>query len=96
MFKNARAQLVDEGRLASNAARSYQIECLLYNVPDGLLADSHQSAYSAALYWLHDSVLSRFSCQNKLVPLFDGGPDSWNEKDARTLIDVLIKQYEDW
>lgn len=34
MFKNARARLVDEGRLAADTARSYQIECLLYNVPD--------------------------------------------------------------
>ena len=83
MFKNARAQLVEEGRLAPATARSYQIECLLYNVPDGLLRGSHQSAYSSALYWLQRNDLSRFSSQNKLVPLFDGGPDSWNEKDAR-------------
>ena len=96
MFKNARAQLVEEGRLAPATARSYQIECLLYNVPDGLLKISHQSAYSSALYWLHRNDPARFSCQNKMVPLFDGGPDSWNERDARTLIDVLVRQYEDW
>ena len=96
MFKNARAQLVDAGRLAPDTARSYQIECLLYNVPDSKLTGAHQSAYSSALYWLRGSDLSRFSCQNKLVPLFDGGPDSWNERDARTLINELVKQYEDW
>ena len=96
MFKNARAQLVEADRLAPATARSYQIECLLYNVPDRLLAGSHQSAYSSALYWLRGNELSRFSCQNKLVPMFDGGPDSWNERDARTLIDALVKQYEDW
>ena len=96
MIKNARAQLVEEGRLGPATARSYQIECLLYNVPDGLLRSSHQSAYSSALYWLQKNDLSRFSSQNKLVPLFDGDPDSWNERDARTLIDALIKQYEDW
>ena len=96
MFKNARAQLVEESRLGPNTARSYQIECLLHNVPDNKLAGTHQSAYSSALYWLRGSELSRFSCQNKLVPMFDSAPDSWNEKDARTLIDALIKQYEDW
>ena len=96
MFKNARAQLVEEGRLAPATARSYQIECLLYNVPDRLLGRSCQSAYSSALYWLRDNGLSRFFSQNKLVPLFDGGPDSWKEKDARTLIDALVKQYEGW
>ncbi len=96
MFKNARAQLVEEGQLAPATARSYQIECLLYNVPDRLLGRSCQSAYSSALYWLQRNDLSRFSSQNKLVPLFDGGPDSWNEADARTLIDAVVKQYEDW
>ena len=96
IIKNARAQLVEEGRLGPATARSYQIESLLYNVPDRLLAGSYQSAYSSALYWLRGNELSRFSCQNKLVPMFDGGPDSWDKKDARTLIDALVKQYEDW
>ena len=96
MFKNARAQLVEKGRLAPATARSYQMECLLYNVPDRLLGRSCQSAYSSALYWLQRNDLSRFSSQNRLVPMFDGGPDSWNERDARTLIDALVKQYEGW
>ena len=96
MFKNARGQLVEEGRLAPATARSYQIECLLYNVPNRFLGRSCQAAYSSALDWLRGNDLSRFSCQNRLVPLFDGSPDSWNEKDARTLIDVLVRQYEDW
>ena len=96
MFKNARAQLVEDGRLAPATARSYQIECLLYNVPDRLLGRSCQSAYSSALYWLQGNDLLRFSSQNKLVPLFDGGPDSWDERDAGSLVDALVKQYEDW
>ena len=74
MFKNARAQLVEEGRLLPAAARSYHIECLLYNVPHGLLRGSPQSAYSSALYWLRENDLTRLSCQNKLFLMFDGGP----------------------
>ena len=96
MFKNARAQLIEEGRLGPNSARSYQIDCLLYNVPNRLLAGSYRSAYSSALYWLRDSDLSRFASQDKQVLVFDCGPDSWNEYDARTFIDTLIKQYEGW
>ncbi len=96
MFKNVRAQLVEEGRLGRDTARSYQIERLLYNVPDRLLARSYQYAYSSALYLLRGNDITRFSCQNRLVPMFGGGPDSWNERDARTLIDALIRQYEDW
>ncbi len=96
MFKNARAQLVEEGRLAPATARSYQIECLLYNVPHGRLGTSHQSAYSSALYWLRGNDISRFRHQNQQVPLFYGGPDSWNERDARNLTNVLVSQYEDW
>ena len=96
MFKNARAQLVKEGRLGPDTAPSYQMECLLYNVPDRLPGRSYQSAYSSTLYWLSRNDLSRLLCQNRLGPMFHGGPDSWNERDARTLIDALIKQYEDW
>ena len=96
MFKNARAQLVEEGRLGPNTARSYHIECLLYNVPNRLLTGPYQSAYSSALYWLRDNDLTRFPSQDKQVLVFDRGLDSWNEKDARTLIDALVKQYEGW
>lgn len=96
MFKNARAQLVEQGRLGSNTARSYYLECLLYNVPNRLLRSSYQSTYSSALKWLHSNDLSQLSCQNELVPLFDGSPDSWAEKDARTLLDALKRQYEHW
>jgi len=96
MFKNARAQLVDEGRLGSDTARSYHIECLLYNVPNRLLAGSYQSAYSSALYWLRDNDLTRFPSQDKQVLVFDRGPDSWNEEDAQVLINALVRQYEGW
>ena len=96
MFKNARAQLVEEGRLGSDRARSYHIECLLYNVPNRLLAGSYQSAYSSALYWLSDNDLARFPSQDKQVLVFDRGPDSWNEKDAQMLINALVRQYEGW
>ena len=96
MFKNARAQLVKDGRLGPDTARSYHLECLLYNVPNRLLAGSYQLAYSSALYWLRDNDLTRFASQDKQFLVFDRGPDSWNERDARTLIDSLVKQYEDW
>ena len=96
MFKNARAQLVEEGRLGPDTARSYQIECVLFNVPNRLLAGPYQSAYSSALYWLRDNELTRLPSQDKQVLVFDRGPDSWNERDARTLINALVKQYEDW
>ena len=96
MFKNARAQLVKDGQLGPDTARSYHLECLLYNVPNRFLAGSYRSAYSSALYWLRDNDLTRFASQDKQFLVFDRGPDSWNERDARTLIDSLVKQYEDW
>ena len=96
MFKNARAQLVEEGRLGPDAARSYHIECLLYNVPNRLLTGRYQTAYSSALHWLRDNDVTRFASQDRQVLVFDQGPDSWNERDARTLINALVRQYEDW
>ena len=37
MFKAARNRLVEKKMLTKSEAPSYFIECLLYNVPDGLL-----------------------------------------------------------
>ena len=73
MFKNARAQLFEEGRLGPDTARSYHIECLLYDVPNRLLTGSYQSAYSSALYWLRDNDLTRFASQDRQVLVFDRG-----------------------
>ncbi len=73
MFKNARTRLVEGGRLGPDTARSYQIECLLYNVPNPLLAGSYRLSYSSALYWLSYHDLTRLPSQDNQFLMFDRG-----------------------
>ncbi len=49
MFKAARNRLVDKKVLTKDAAPSYFIECLLYNVPDQLFRDKLAPTYTGIL-----------------------------------------------
>ena len=57
MFKAARNQLVSRRVLTKEDAPSYFIECLLYNVPDGLFAPKLAPTYSGILTWLKTAKL---------------------------------------
>ena len=52
IFKSARNRLVDLKALTKEDALSYFIECLLYNVPDGLNAPKLVPTYAGILDWL--------------------------------------------
>ena len=52
MFKAARNRLVDRKVLTKDDAPSYFIECLLYNVPNGLFAAKLAPTYTGIVDWL--------------------------------------------
>ena len=70
MFMAARNQLVSKRALTKEDAPSYFIECLLYNVPDGLFAPKLAPTYVAILDWMKTAKLKDFQCQNGLMPVF--------------------------
>ena len=71
MFKNARGAIESRYQYAADSAPSYFIECLLYNVPDGKFAPSHQQTYVNLVNWLRQEIINsgtnRFMCQNEQV-----------------------------
>ena len=69
----ARNRLVEKKMLTKNDAPSYFIECLLYNVPDGLYAPKLAPRYTAIIDWLKTADLRGFKCQNGRVDLFGSG-----------------------
>ena len=75
MFKAARNQLVSRRVLTKVDAPSYFIECLLYNVPDGLFAQELAPTYTGILDWLKTAKLDDFQCQNGQLPLFGPQPE---------------------
>lgn len=75
MFKAARHRLVEKKMLTKNIAPSYFIECLLYNVPDGLYAPKLAPRYTAIIDWLKTAILRDFKCQNARRDLVGSGKE---------------------
>ncbi len=94
IFKNANHCMESRGLLASKAATSYGIECLLYNAPDSSFTGSHQETLIAILDWLSAADLTNFVCQNGLQKLF--AADRWNIKSAKAFINALIQLWNSW
>ena len=86
MFKAARNRLVETKVLTKDDAPSYFIECLLYNVPDGLFAPKLAPTYAGIVDWLKTATLTDFECQNGRVDLFGSGKEQWSVKKAREFV----------
>ena len=96
MFKATRNRLVEKGSLKKEDAPSYFIECLLYNVPDGLFAPKLAPTCTGILDWLRKAKLQDFQCQNGLVPLFGRGREQWSVRKARTFVKALQELWDTW
>lgn len=94
MFKAARNRLVDKKVLTKDAAPSYFIECLLYNVPNALFARKLAPTYAGIIDWLKTDKLKDFECQNGQVPLFGPRPEQWSQKKARRFVKALKELWE--
>ena len=94
MFKAARNRLVEKGVLKKEDAPSYFIECLLYNVPDGLFTEKRAPTYTGILDWLKEAKLKEFVCQNGQVPLFGKGREQWTVDKAQALAKGLLELWE--
>ena len=94
MFKAARNRLVYKKVLTKDDAPSYFIECLLYNVPDGLFAAKLAPTYTGIIDWLKTAKLKGFQCQNGEVGLFGPGREQWSVKKAQAFVKALQGLWE--
>ena len=94
MFKAARNRLVEKKMLTKEAAPSYFIECLLYNVPDNLFKPKLAPTYTGIIGWLKTAELKEFKCQNGKVDLFGPGKEQWTQKKARSFVKALQELWE--
>ena len=96
MFKAARNRLVEKKVLTKDDAPSYFIECLLYNVPNGLFAEKLAPTYTGIVDWLQSATLKDFQSQNGQVELFGSGREQWSQKKARAFVGALQGLWEAW
>ena len=95
MFKAARNQLVEKKVLTKDDAPSYFIECLLYNVPDGLFKPKLAPTYTAIVDWLKAANLQGFTAQSGRVDLFGSGKEQWTQRKARAFVRALEGLWEE-
>ena len=96
MFKAARNHLVKNDAISGGTAPSYFIECLLYNVPDGLFKSSLGQSYSGIMEYLAATEIQRFECQNGVRELFGPSRDLWSVKKAHKYIRALERLWVKW
>ena len=94
MFKAARNRLVEKNTLTKDDAPSYFIECLLYNVPNGLFKPKLAPTYTAIVDWLKTANLQGFESQSGRVDLFGSGKEQWTQKKARAFVRALEGLWE--
>ena len=96
MCKAARNRLVERKVLTKDDAPSYFIECLLYNVPNGLFVERLVPTYTGIVDWLRNAKLKDFQCQNGRVELFGPGREQWSQKKARAFVRALQELWDTW
>ena len=94
MFKAARNRLVEKKVITKETAPSFFIECLLYNVPNGLFKQDLAATYTGILGWLKTAKLKDFVCQNGEVPLFGRGREQWTVQKAQAFLKSLQALWE--
>ena len=57
MFKNARNHLESTGRISTDLAPSYFVECLIHNAPDPTFQPGFQETYCSIVNWVVESAL---------------------------------------
>lgn len=97
MFKNARNTAIDRRIIAEDSAPSYFVECLLYNVPDGLFAANRQNTFAQVIDYVRTKLPTQTAlCQNEQIKLFGSTPEQWNVARADTLMSGLISLWDNW
>ena len=94
MFKAARNRLVERQALTKADAPSYFIECLLYNVPNGLFAEKLGPTFTGTIDWLKSAKLTGFRCQNERLELFGPGQEQWSQKEARAFVRAMQELWD--
>lgn len=97
MFKNARNAAIDKRFMNADAAPSYFLECLIYNVPDNIFSGRRQETFAGVVDYLNAQLpVEDAVCQNEQIRLFGNTPEQWDLASARTMMNALISLWSNW
>jgi hypothetical protein len=96
MFKNIRNRLVDEGTLAEDAACSYYIEGLLYNVPKEKYGTDWGTTFCNAMNWLLKADRTTFMCPHGQHRVLGTSNVQWAPANCSFFLEALVKLWNNW
>ena len=98
VFKNMRSRMVDDGLIKSGIAPSYDIEGLLYNVPNGKLSSSYQDCVVNTLNWYRqEASKTDLVCANEQYYLLrDGHHTCWIQSNCDAFAEAAVKLWNEW
>lgn len=88
--KNSHKYLIDNNLLQKGIASSYDIECMIYNVPTGYFKTNYQETIINCFDYLQNTDKSNFVCPNQQLYLFRN-ETSWSKSKCKYFIDRLTK-----
>lgn len=90
IYKNSHKYLIDNNLLQKGIASSYDIECMIYNVPTAYFKTNYQETLINCFDYLQNTDKSNFVCPNQQLYLFRN-ESSWTKSKCEYFIDRLTK-----
>lgn len=80
IFKQIKKHLIDTKVISEDLMPSYNLECMLYNVPDNLFKKDLVERIDAIINWLNDNLSMGFLEQHEMTKLFKDAQSFNNAK----------------
>lgn len=81
--------LKNKGVFTKTLVSSYNIECMIYNVPSEYFKNDQQENIISCLDWIRNANANKFVCANQLYWLFKG-ESSWSKSKCNCFINAAI------
>lgn len=98
IFKNLRSKLVEQGFLEKDAAPSYFLEGLLYNVPNKEFSGSSLHNRVVNIFnWINNADRQKFICANQqYYLLWENSPVSWRAEKCEAFLSAFAKFWKQY
>lgn len=98
IMKNMRSQLVTDGLISTDAAPSYFIEGLIYNVPSEKFHTDYQTCFLNAFNWIiSEADQSQLVCANEQsLLIYDNTPTCWAKSNFEAYMNGLRELWTQW
>lgn len=93
IFKQIKKHLIDTKVISEDLMPSYNLECMLYNVPDNLFKKDLVERIDVIIYWLNNNLSMDFVEQHEMTKLFK---DAQSFSNAKVFIQRCAFLAEHW